>query len=56
MSLHSDIRSRLGEREFSDYPVFTESESSERGELLVRALIAAAGFLAVAAAVAVVIR
>ena len=56
MSLPSDIRGRLGEREFMDYPVFTETEVGERGVLLMRTLIAAGGVLAVAAALAVVIK
>jgi len=43
----------LGEREFLDYPVFHEAGSQERRELLVRALIATACVLLVAAAVAV---
>ena len=56
MSFHQDIRSRLGEREFMDYPVFVEAGLVERSALLTRALIAAAGVAMVAVALFAVIR
>lgn len=55
MSFHQDLRSHLGERDFVDYPTFTETVSADRNVVLWRALIAAVGVAAVAVALIVVI-
>ena len=56
MSLPSDVRTRLGEREFLDYPVFTDADGAERNVVLRRALIAALGLGVIALALIISIR
>ena len=55
MSFHQDLRSHLGERDFVDYPMFTEAAAADRSVVLWRALIAAVGVASVAVALIAVI-
>jgi hypothetical protein len=56
MSLHQELRTRLGEREFLDYPVFLEAGAGERSALLLRTLLAALGVAVLALAIVAVVR
>lgn len=55
MHVREDIRQRLGEREFLDYPVFLEAGAAERSALLRRALLAALGALVLGAVVVAIV-
>jgi hypothetical protein len=56
MNVQQELRTRRGEREFLDYPVFLEAGVGERSAVLRRALIAALGAAVVALAVIAVIK
>jgi hypothetical protein len=56
MNVQQELRTRRGEREFLDYPVFLEAGVGERSALLLRTLIAALGVAVIALALIVFIK